>query len=340
MRLPYTCVFKNLLSSRVWAQPPAARAVWLWLQLAADPEGFVSADMAGVALGANVPLAEARQAMEVFEAPDEDADPDDPNEGRVVARVKGGWLIVDFEAARERAKHEAEKGRKRRYQAMVRAKAKRAANDVASSPTPDDISGDTVSTCRENIEELDAKPEKLDQPKPTPKTKPFPSEGERIPLPPSGVFDAPTLPVVHRTLEGWEPSEALRAEAAMQGVSDFDERLATLRTGPIGGERGVLDRDAYVRAQLPKWRRWRETERARTLAAPVARPGARGVVGAPPEPSGQQRAFAARHGIPIEPIIAELVKRNYTTASYGPKDLDRMLTKFLIEAKRAKEGAA
>lgn len=332
MRLPYTCVFKNLLSSRVWAQPPATRAVWLWLQLAADPEGFVSADMAGVALGANVPLAEARQAMEVFEAPDEDADPNDPNDGRVVSRVKGGWLIVDFEAARERAKHEAEKGRKRRYQAMVRAKAKRAANDTCTDIPP--------STVAESEVELDAKPENLDQPKPTPKTKTLPSEGERIPLPPSGVFDAPTLPAVHRTLEGWEPSEALRAEALMQGVSDFDERVATLRTGPIGGERGVLDRDAYVRAQLPRWRRWRETDSARAQAAAQTRPGIKPALGMPPEPNAQHRAFAARHGIVIEPIIAELVRRNYTTAGYGKKDLDRMLSKFLVDAKRAKEGAA
>lgn len=79
---------------------------------------------------------------------------------------------------------------------------------------------------------------------------------------------APPLPAVWFTLDGWDPPQWLIDDAAMQGIpkASFERRLADLRTGPIGGKRGVLNRDDYVRAQLSKWRMWDEQERVAARA--------------------------------------------------------------------------
>jgi hypothetical protein len=114
---------------------------------------------------------------------------------------------------------------------------------------------------------------------------------DQIRLPERGIQDltgsarhaAPTLPAVWHTLDGWDPPQWLIDEAAMQGIMrpDFDRRLADLRTGPIGGKRGVLDRTEYVRAQFPKWRTWGEEDRGKERAAGGAVP-ARGMYGRAP----------------------------------------------------------
>jgi hypothetical protein len=63
MRQQYTCIFARTIRSHIWAMPTSWRCVWLWLKLSADPEGFVCASSAGVAIGANVSLEEARDAL-------------------------------------------------------------------------------------------------------------------------------------------------------------------------------------------------------------------------------------------------------------------------------------
>lgn len=75
-----------------------------------------------------------------------------------------------------------------------------------------------------------------------------------------------TEPAVWRTLAGWEIPATLYAEAQFNyGLTreELEDRVTSLRTGPIGGRRGVLDRTDYVRAQFGKWKVWAETERAK-----------------------------------------------------------------------------
>ncbi len=125
-------------------------------------------------------------------------------------------------------------------------------------------------------------------------------------------FPAPVLKPTHHNLDGWEPSEALIAEAAMEGIPrpEFDRRLKDLRGGPIGGARGVFDRDDYVRRQFGKWRLWGETERAKAAAAAKAlagKPGYSGSRFAPVlEPTGRHRAYAKKHGLDLDAIVAGL----------------------------------
>lgn len=308
MRQQYTPIFARIISSRLWALSPATRCVWLWLELRCDPEGYMSTDVAGVAIGAHVTGSEAREALEVLSLEDADADPEDPNKGRLIERVPGGWRVLGFEEQRDLAKREARNARTRRYMANSRAAAKGVANDVAPV-TPS--------------EPIDTPPKT----KPTPTTKTFPSEGESPPTPSGRSVSLDKLP------ESWQPSASLRAEAVMAGVTDLDARILSLRTGPIGGHRGVLpdQLDNYIRSFFGTWKTWGETDRAK--AASAAKPRAGGRWDAVPllEPTDKHRAFAKKHGLDLDAHVRELQS---AVAELGAKRALEMLGERLSISSR------
>ncbi len=347
MRESFVPLFQDIRNSSLWAHDSDIRIVWFTLLTLADPEGFVPAAIPGIAVAANVPVDKAREAVAIFEAPDPDSRSEEL-EGRRLEKVPRGWRIVNFRAHADRARHEAEKARKRRWAQRQR---DAAANDrgegefarefaveaaiidamafadgVDATETPRVAEGSGASTTR--VETVDASKSKS-------KSK---SGEEKTPPPPVPVQGQPQ---VWFTLEGWTPSAEVRADAVMAGVRNFDQRLAELRTGPIGGRRGVTDRDAYVRAQLPKWRDWDATDAAQK-AAPSGRRGAPEPEPAPKRPSVpgcpawvhpdhaalatekglnlryEARLFATNYHIPVrslrpidlfEPFLAHLVVR-------------------------------
>lgn len=332
MRNPYTPIFKRTLQSRIWSLSPSTRCVWMWMKLQADPEGYVNADLAGVAAGANVELEDARRAIEGFLAPDPDADPDDPYEGRVLERVRGGWLILDHESDRELAKVEAHNARNARYARARRARERqereqaKVANDVAPTVEPTDSYAEA--------------PVCAPKPKPKPTTKP--KTGEEIsPLPPSGGFPVP----LHVMPDDFAPSDELRADAAMAGVQNLDERIASLRTGPIGGTRGVL-RDKledYIRSFFGKWKAWEETDRARQRAAAAAPASGfrRGPPAAPiPEPKEKHKRMAARWGIDLNAAVERVLATKVHENGGEPSFIRALERDLALQAKAIKEARA
>lgn len=329
MRNPYTPIFKRTLQSRIWSLSPSTRCVWMWMKLQADPEGYVNADLAGVAAGANVELEDARRAIDGFLAPDPDADPDDPYEGRVLERVRGGWLILDHESDRELAKVEAHNARNARYARARRARERAQRLEEAQGVAVALAEGRDPREVMNDVEPTGAYAEApVCAPKPKPTTKP--KTGEEIsPQPPSRfeqrvaqtaplevtVLASSAYPVLRSIPEDFVPSDELRAAATMAGVQNLDERIASLRTGPIGGSRGVL-RDKledYIRSFFGKWKAWEETDRAKqraSTAAAASKPGGRGPWVPPaPEPKAKHKRVAERWGIQLAPIIAELAER-------------------------------
>jgi hypothetical protein len=373
MRHQYTPVFRDFLTSSMWAADPATRCVWLWFMLTADPEGYAVGTIPGVARQVGITLDEAIAAVKLLESPDPYSST--PGfEGRRIVKVERGWHLVNFVAHRERAKQETEKARKRAWISKHRAEQKQLTlPHVALNPAPMEIAftqpvepvenvGINVATYPLSVlDELevespdsndldtnvDASSETIDAPKPKPKPTPKPKEEKgSAPLPPRLLFDAPTVPTVHHTLEGWELSRELRDDALAQGLTEVQvaTRLIELRNGPIGGVRGVLDRDAYVRAQFPKWRTWAEADRMkaqRDAQAPSSRrfgapdsapppPQRKRVVGLPEWVDAEHEALADKYGLNLKRAAMAFAKQAHIPPkNMRPIDVLAPFMKFL-----------
>lgn len=319
MRHQYTPVFRDLLTSSLWATAtPATRCVWIALMLSADPEGYIPTSIPGLALTARVTIEEAREAVRLLTEPDPDSRTK-TDEGRRLREVDHGFFIINFTAWRERAVQEAEKARKRNWAHMNR---KRAANDNG------------------HVDASSGSSETLDAPKPKPKPSSSSSLSSEL------GFEAPVVQqVLKRIPVDYTLSEELVAYAKQSGVKDPERWFAKLKKGPIGGSRGVFpdQLEGYLQDQVPQWRTWEETERAKETAqraaasAPQTRFGRGGHAPVGPEPNAEQRAYAERHGLDLQGIVDDLVKRNYTTANYQTKELTEVLTRQLVRAHQARQ---
>lgn len=336
MRHQYTPIFRDLLTSSLWASAtPSQRCVWITLLLLADPEGYVPASVPGLALAANVTVDEARAAVAMLEAPDPDSRTPD-FDGRRIEKVDHGWRIINFVAWRKRCVAEAEKARKRAYMQKRRAKP---ANDNAE-PFPD------VDAHSLHVADRGESGETIDAPKPIPKPKPSSPEGEGSPLPP-GVFDAPSEPLrIHELPEDWQPSDELRTAALTAGLTaaEFDQRVAEVRLIRIGGQGGIrADRiDEWIANQLGRWKTWAEANRLKAQRAAQAPPGRAfgGGYGATPqlEPNDAHRRFAAHYGLDLESMVRTLTEQRCAEklgAIGAREELERRLKKAAAEAGHA-----
>lgn len=118
MRDTYIPLFASTLDSSLWSLDGNCLKVFLTLALKADPEGYVSAAIDGVARAAALPVAEVIQHLKRLEGPDEfskDLARSPANGGRRLERVAGGWRVINIEWYREEARRQAELARKRRW---------------------------------------------------------------------------------------------------------------------------------------------------------------------------------------------------------------------------------
>lgn len=91
----YNKLFTKILDSSVWLQPLPTRVVWITFLASMDQDGFVAFSGPGnVARRSNVGLDEAAAALAYLENPDAES-VDDPQEGRRIQRVPGGWLVLN-----------------------------------------------------------------------------------------------------------------------------------------------------------------------------------------------------------------------------------------------------
>lgn len=316
MRESWIPLFQNIRNSSLWALDSDIRIVWFTLLTMADPEGYVGAAIPGLAVAANVPVEKVRQAIALFEAPDPDSRSTE-HEGRRIEKVPRGWLILTYADHQKRARHEADKARKRRW------------------------AREHYQPANDNDVDLDAPSENLDASKSKSKSD-LSSEGEMIPP------DPPLLPVVLRSIpEDWDPSEELIAEGIAQlGREGFDRRISELREKPIGGTTGVLSHklEGYVRRLIPKWRTWDETDRAKAQRAAQAPPGRAFGTGTRPLPAldanAKHRAFAARHGIDLDAELRRLNEGGIVEAlglTGARQNLEAALTRL---AKERQKGAS
>lgn len=198
----------------------------------ADRNGFVFGSLPGLAHRARVSVDECRAALRTFLEPDPESRTAEHG-GRRIAVIDGGWELLNH--AKYRAIKDAESLRESKRNHMRRARASGTVVPQSNSPSASGSASGVGSGSDPDAREPAA----------------------------TGSF-----PAVLRTLpEGYTPSPSLLAQVASAGCPRevFEARLAELRTGPIGGSRGVLPNqlEKYLLTQASKWRNWNAADVAK-----------------------------------------------------------------------------
>lgn len=98
--MTYVKLDTGILLSSIWSEPSDVRVVWITLLAMADQNGMVAASATGVAKMAGLPLGVVTEALELFQSPDPNSrTPDD--DGRRLARVDGGYVLLNHAKYRE-----------------------------------------------------------------------------------------------------------------------------------------------------------------------------------------------------------------------------------------------
>lgn len=97
----FTKLDSNLPMSSVWAADDATLRLWIALLSQADAHGFVAGTVPGMARLCGKPIEEIERSLTILEGPDPHSRTPD-NEGRRLARVDGGWVLLNHAKYRER----------------------------------------------------------------------------------------------------------------------------------------------------------------------------------------------------------------------------------------------
>jgi len=99
--IEFTKLVPEIIQSSIWNESAEIRIVWITLLAVKDAEGYVQGDARTIARLANVSLDVATTALDLFQQPDPQSHTPD-NEGRRIAPMNGGWLILNHELYRFR----------------------------------------------------------------------------------------------------------------------------------------------------------------------------------------------------------------------------------------------
>lgn len=117
--MAYVKLFESILASTIWAEPTETRIVWVTMLAMADRDGSVQASVPGLAHFARVSEASCRDALTCLMRPDPNSRTK-ANDGRRIAEVDGGWLILNYEDYRDRLDYEDKKEKDRLRQQRKR----------------------------------------------------------------------------------------------------------------------------------------------------------------------------------------------------------------------------
>lgn len=98
----YTKLFNSIVTSTIWTEDDKTRIVWITMLALADQNGEVQASVPGLARLAGVSIADAETALAKFLGPDTYSRTPD-NEGRRIAKIDGGWELLNHAKYRRMA---------------------------------------------------------------------------------------------------------------------------------------------------------------------------------------------------------------------------------------------
>ncbi len=383
MRETWIPLFQDIRNSSMWAHDSDTRIVWFTLLTLADPEGYVPAAIPGIAIAANVPIAKVREAIALFEAPDPDSRSEAHEGRRLQKVERGWLILnfAEHRKRAQQEADKARKRRWARAQrAAIADPDNDTPEDAAfldgfvegvdaAVDAPWTVRSETVDASKSKSKSKSKSGEGSGSPPPPFGSKARAASGGPCPcgdqerpghpvgwcdsrsalgtvlLPRDGLQPLQGSPAVWFTLEGWEPSPELKGEAVIAGVPGevFDARIAELRAGPIGGRRGVLDRDAYVRNQFGKWRTWHEQSRAvdqrgRTRGDAVPEPAGARHTGWGKHPPFEVQAFCEKHHLDAAREVRDFLATG-AADNITHREADKAFRKYLQGRARRKAEA-
>jgi len=125
--MSYAKLFSSITESSLWGEPKEVRILFVTMLAKADANGFVEASLVGLARVSNLSVKETESSIKSLESPDphsKDLDEHPENEGRRIAKVPGGWCIINYEVYRSRRSDEERREYMKTYMQQYRAKRK------------------------------------------------------------------------------------------------------------------------------------------------------------------------------------------------------------------------
>ena len=97
----YTKLFSSIITSTIWREDDKTRILWITMLALRNSRNIVEGSIPGLADMARMTIAECEAALAKLLAPDAYSRTKD-NDGRRIAAVDGGWLILNGEKYREK----------------------------------------------------------------------------------------------------------------------------------------------------------------------------------------------------------------------------------------------
>ena len=104
----YTKLFNSIITSTIWSEDDKTRIIWITMLAMSDKNGEVHASIPGLARVASMSIDEAERAIGKLMSPDPYSRTPD-NEGRRIAKIDGGWELLNHAKYRLMASREDEK---------------------------------------------------------------------------------------------------------------------------------------------------------------------------------------------------------------------------------------
>lgn len=133
----------GIVNSTIWVLPHDVLRVWIWFLSQANAQGIVRTAAPALSHACMVPLDRIREILELLESPDPDSR-SEVDEGRRIAKVTGGWQIINYLAYREARNAEARREQNRDAQARFREKTRKPESARVSQSKPN------ISTNKQN----------------------------------------------------------------------------------------------------------------------------------------------------------------------------------------------
>jgi hypothetical protein len=117
----YAKLFTSITESSLWSEPKEVRLLFVTMLAKADQDGFVEASIPGLARVANLTIGETEASLKVLLSPDPYSK-NPANEGRRIAEIPGGFLLLNYEDYRARRSTEERREYMRQYMQEYRTK--------------------------------------------------------------------------------------------------------------------------------------------------------------------------------------------------------------------------